>query len=201
MNTFNTTLSDSSSQKYLLKILEIPGKSVTQKYIDIIKDNLDRLNLKYSLDIVLDENLIHTINSTNSVQSGGASTFPYSSFESVIDNLIRKEESDKNWITTASEKLEQHKTKQQGFLDRFFSYKPLEDVKEVPFDTAEQSQEISDEQSQEISDEQSQEILDVDTNHKINIPPNFAGVLHIQVTVYKPSNGLVLGLRELNQIE
>ena len=193
MNTFNTTLSDSSSQKYLLKILEIPGKSVTQKYIDLIKDNLDRLDLKYSLDIVLDENLIHTINSTNSVQSGGASTFPYSSFESVIDNLIRKEESDKNWITTASEKLEQHKVKQQGFLDRFFSYKPLEDVKEVTFDTAEQSQ--------EISDEQSQEILDVDTNHKINIPPNFAGVLHIQVTVYKPSNGLVLGLRELNQIE
>ena len=186
MDLFNYTLSDSSSQKYLLKILEIPGKSVTQQYIDVIKDKLDSLELKYSLDIVLDENLIHNVNNANGMQSGGASTFPYNSFESVIDNLIRKEQSDKNWIITSREKLEQHKTKQQGFLDSFFSYKPLEDVNEVTFDNAEPA-------SEEISVEQ--------TNHKINIPPNFAGVLHIQVTIYKPSNGLVLGLRELNQVE
>lgn len=193
MDLFNYTLSDSSSQKYLLKILEIPGKSVTQQYIDVIKDKLESLDLKYSLDIVLDENLIHNVNNANGMQSGGASTFPYNSFESVIDNLIRKEQSDKNWIITSREKLEQHKTKQQGFLDSFFSYKPLEDVKEVTFDTAEPSDKTLDEPSDEISVEQ--------TNHKINIPPNFAGVLLIQVTVYKPSNGLVLGLRELNQVE
>jgi hypothetical protein len=193
MDLFNYVLSDSSSQKYLLKILEIPGKSVTQKYIDVIKDKLESLDLKYSLDIVLDENLIHNVNNNNGTQSGGASTFPYNSFESVLDNLIRKEQSDKNWITTASEKLEQYKNKQQGFLDSFFSYKPLKDVKEVTFDAAEPSEKTLDEPSEEISG--------VEINHKINIPPNFTGVLHIQVTIYKPSNGLILGLRELDQIE
>lgn len=193
MDTFNYNLSDSSSQKYLLKILEIPGKSVTQNYIDVIKNKLESLDLKYSLDIILDENLIHNVNNNNSVQSGGASTFPYSSFESVLDNLIRKEQTDKNWITTSHEKLEQYKNKQQGFLDKLFSYKPLDEVKEVTFDTSEPSEEISDQPSEDISDEP--------TNLKINIPPNFTGVLLIQVTIYKPSNGLILGLRELNQIE
>lgn len=201
MDTFNYTLSDSSSQKYLLKILEIPGKSVTQKYIDVIKDKLDKLDLKYSLDIVLDENLLHNVTNTNGVQSGGASTFPYSSFESIIDNLIRKGQTDKNWITTSHEKLEQYKNKQQGFLDKLFSYKPLDEVKEVTFDTSEPSEEISDQPSEDISDKPSEDISDEPTNLKINIPPNFTGVLLIQVTIYKPSNGLILGLRELNQIE
>jgi len=208
MDTFNYTLSDSSSQKYLLKILEIPGKSVTQKYIDVIKDKLDSLDLKYSLDIVLDENLLHTVSNTNGGQSGGASTFPYSSFEAILDNLIRKGQTDKNWITTSHEKLEQYKNKQQGFLDKFFSYKPLDDVKEVTFDRSEPS-EIPDQPLEDdvkevtfdTSESSSQEVSGAETPLTINIPPNFTGVLLIQVTIYKPSNGLVLGLRELNQIE
>lgn len=195
MELFTHILSDSSSQKYLLKILEIPGKSVTQKYIDVIKDKLDNLDLKYSFDIVLDENLINNLNNTNGVQSGGASTYPYNMFESMLDNLIRREQSDKNWITTSREKLEQYKTKQQGYIDKFFSYKPLDDVKEVTFETNETT-------VQEPSiGEPSAEFIEEHKKTTIDIPSNFAGVLHIQVTIYKPSNGLVLGLRELNQIE
>lgn len=195
MELFTRTLSDFSSQKYLLKILEIPGKSVTQKYIDVIKDKLDNLDLKYSFDIVLDENLIDNLNNTNGVQSGGASTYPYNMFESMVDNLIRREQSDKNWITTSREKLEEYKTKQQGYIDKFFSYKPLDDVKEVTFETNETT-------GQESSiGEPSVEFIEEHKKTTIDIPSNFAGVLHIQVTIYKPSNGLVLGLRELNQIE
>jgi hypothetical protein len=195
MNTFNTTLSDSSSQKYLLKILEIPGKSVTQKYIDAIKDKLDNLKLKYSFDIVLDENLIDNLNNTNGVQSGGASTYPYNMFESMLDNLIRKEQADKNSIVTSHEKLDQYKTEQQGYIDKFFSYKPLDDVKEV-------TSEPSDMPIKETTiGEPFAEFSEEHRNTTIDIPHNFAGVLHIQVTIYKPSNGLVFGLRELNQIE
>lgn len=195
MELFTHTLSDSSSQKYLLKILEIPGKSVTQKYIDVIKDKLDNLDLKYSFDIVLDENLLDSLNNTNGVQSGGASTYPYNMFESMLDNLIRREQSDKNWIITSREKLEEYKTKQQGYIDKFFSYKPLDDVKEVTFETNETT-------GQESSiGEPSVEFIEEHKKTTIDIPSNFAGVLHIQVTIYKPSNGLVLGLRELNQIE
>lgn len=201
MDTSELTLSSSSSQKYLLKILEIPGKSVTQKYIDSIKNKLDSLELKYSFDIVLDENLIENLNNMNGVQSGGASTYPYNMFESMLDNLIRKDQSDKNWITTTNDKLEQYKNKQKSVFEKLFSYKPLDDVKEVTFDTTKQPIEMSNSSSEEIPDGLSEEISDEVVKHTIDIPPNFTGILYIQVTIFKPSNGLVLGLRELNQIE
>jgi hypothetical protein len=201
MDTSELTLSSSSSQKYLLKILEIPGKSVTQKYIDSIKNKLDSLELKYSFDIVLDENLIENLNNTNGVQSGGASTYPFNVFESFLDSFIRKDQSDKNWITTTNDKLEQYKNKQKSVFEKFFSYKPLDDVKEVTFDTTKQPIEMSNSSSEEIPDGLSEEISDEVVKHTIDIPPNFTGILYIQVTIFKPSNGLVLGLRELNQIE
>ena len=71
----------------------------------------------------------------------------------------------------------------------------MDDVKEVTFETNETT-------VQEPSiGEPSAEFIEEHKKTTIDIPSNFAGVLHIQVTIYKPSNGLVLGIRELNQIE
>ena len=98
------------------------------------------------------------------------------------------------------EKLDQYKTEQQGYIDKFFSYKPLDDVKEVTFETNDTT--VKEHSVGEPSvGEPSAEFIEEHKKTTIDIPSNFAGVLHIQVTIYKPSNGLVLGIRELNQIE
>ena len=74
-------MAQSNSQTYLLKILEIPGKSVTQKYIAVVKDKLDKLGLKHSTNIVVDENTLRNMPQINGQSGGDGSTFPFNIFE------------------------------------------------------------------------------------------------------------------------
>ena len=82
----------SNSQTYLLKILEIPGKSVTQQYIAVVKDKLDKLGLKHSINIVVNENLARNAPQINGQSGGGdGSTFPYNIFEGALDTILRRQ--------------------------------------------------------------------------------------------------------------
>ena len=84
-------MAQSNSQTYLLKILEIPGKSVTQQYIAVMKDKLDKLGLKHSINIVVDENLLRNVPQINGQSGGGdGSTFPYNIFEGALDKILSR---------------------------------------------------------------------------------------------------------------
>ena len=129
-------MAQSNSQTYLLKILEIPGKSVTQKYIALVKDKLDKLGLKHSINIVVDENLARNAPQINGQSGGGdGSTFPYNIFEGALDKILRRnveeQPQEKGWISNTYDKLKGYNQKRQGIFDRLFSYTPLDDVPEV----------------------------------------------------------------------
>lgn len=129
-------MAHSNSQTYLLKILEIPGKSVTQQYIAVVKDKLDKLGLKHSINIVVDENLVRNESQINGQSGGGdSSTFPYNVFEGALDTILRRnveeQPQEKGWITDTYDKLKGYNEKRQGIFDRLFSYTPLNEVSEV----------------------------------------------------------------------
>ena len=129
-------MAQSNSQTYLLKILEIPGKSVTQQYIAVIKDKLDKLGLKHSINIVVDENLVRKMPQINGQSGGGdGSTFPYNIFEGALDTILRRnveeQPQEKGWISNTYDKLKGYNQKRQGLIDKLFSYTPLADVPEV----------------------------------------------------------------------
>jgi len=129
-------MAQSNSQTYLLKILEIPGKSVTQQYIAVLKDKLDKLGLNHSINIVVDENMLRNVPQTNGQSGGGdGSTFPFNIFESALDKILRRnvEErpQEKGWISNAYDKLKGYNQQRQGLIDRLFSYTPLDDVPDV----------------------------------------------------------------------
>jgi hypothetical protein len=129
-------MEQSNSQTYLLKILEIPGKSVTQQYIAVVKDKLDTLGLKHSINIVVDENLVRKMPQINGQSGGGdSSTFPYNIFEGALDKILRRNVEDqpqeKGWITDTYDKLKGYNEKRQGIFDKLFSYTPLADVPDV----------------------------------------------------------------------
>jgi hypothetical protein len=123
------------SQTYLLKILEIHGKSVTQKYIAVLKDTLDKRGLKYSINIVVDENQAHIIQPINEQSGGGSgSTFPYNVFENTLDRILMKRNEQlkpKGWITSAYDKLQGYNQKRKSLIDNLFLYKPLNDLQDV----------------------------------------------------------------------
>ena len=123
------------SQTYLLKILEIPGKSVTQKYIAVLKDKLDKHDLKYSFNIVVDENQAHSIQPINEQSGGGSgSTFPYNVFENTLDKILMKRNEQlkpKGWLTSAYDKLQGYNQKRKSLIDNLFLYKPLNDLQDV----------------------------------------------------------------------
>jgi hypothetical protein len=147
-------MAQSNSQTYLLKILEIPGKSVTQQYIAVMKDKLDKLGLKHSINIVVNENLVRNAPQINGQSGGGdGSTFPYNIFEGALDKILRRQveeqPQEKGWISNAYDKLKGYNEKRQGIFDRLFSYTPLDDVPEVktvepaaPSDTVEPAESI-----------------------------------------------------------
>jgi hypothetical protein len=129
-------MEQSNSQTYLLKILEIPGKSVTQQYIAVMKDKLDKLGLKHSINIVVNENLVRNAPQINGQSGGGGgSTFPYNIFEGALDTILRRqteeEPQEKGWISNTYDKLKGYNQKRQGLIDKLFSYAPLDDVPEV----------------------------------------------------------------------
>lgn len=129
-------MAQSNSQTYLLKILEIPGKSVTQQYIAVMKDKLDKLGLTHSINIVLDENLVRNALQINGQSGGGeGTTFPYNIFEGALDKVLRRnveeQPQEKGWISSTYDKLKGYNEKRQGIFDRLFSYTPLADVPEV----------------------------------------------------------------------
>ena len=129
-------MAQSNSQTYLLKILEIPGKSVTQQYIAVMKDKLDKLGLKHSINIVVDENLVRNAPQINGQSGGGdGSTFPYNIFEGALDTILRRnaeeQPQEKGWISNTYDKLKGYNQERQGIFDKLFSYTPLADVKEV----------------------------------------------------------------------
>jgi len=122
---------DTNSQTYLLKILEIPGKSVTDKYITVLKDNLDKRGLKYSINIVVDENITRNMQHvTEQTGGGGDSTYPYNLFESKIDSILAQRMSEpkkeKGWLSNAYDKIKGYNQKRQGIMDRLFSYTPID---------------------------------------------------------------------------
>ena len=129
-------MAQSNSQTYLLKILEIPGKSVTQQYIAVMKDKLDTLGLKHSINIVVDENLLRNVPQINGQSGGGdGSTFPYNIFEGALDKIlsrnVEEQPQEKGWISNTYDKLKGYNQKRQGIIDKLFSYTPLDDVPEV----------------------------------------------------------------------
>ena len=128
-------MAQSNSQTYLLKILEIPGKSVTQQYIAVMKDKLDKLGLTHSINIVLDENLVRNAPQINGQSGGDSSTFPYNIFEGALDKVLRRnveeQPQEKGWISSTYDKLKGYNEKRQGIFDKLFSYTPLADVPEV----------------------------------------------------------------------
>ena len=91
---------DTHSQQYLLKILEIPGKSVTQTYIDVIKTRLDELQLTYSIDIIIDDNMMQNQHGRPLQQQGGGVTYPYSTFEAAINSVMPVRKSEQSLITS-----------------------------------------------------------------------------------------------------
>ena len=122
---------DTNSHTYLLKILEIPGKSVTDKYITVLKDNLDKRGLKYSINIVVDENITRNMQHvTEQTGGGGDSTYPYNLFESKIDSILAQRMSEpkkeKGWLSNAYDKIKGYNQKRQGIMDRLFSYTPID---------------------------------------------------------------------------
>jgi hypothetical protein len=129
-------MAQSNSQTYLLKILEIPGKSVTQQYIEVVKDKLDKLGLKHSINIVVDENLVRNVPQINGQSGGGdGSTFPYNIFEGALDKIlsrqVEEQPQEKGWISNTYDKLKGYNEKRQGLFDKLFSYTPLDEVPEV----------------------------------------------------------------------
>ena len=201
------------SQTYLLKILEIPGKSVTQKYLAVLKDKLDKHDLKYSFNIVVDENQAHSIQPINEQSGGGSgSTFPYNVFENTLDSIFMKRNEQlksKGWITSAYDKLQGYNQKRKSLIDNLFLYKPLNDLQDVavsptvmPSEPAAPSPEAEgvpspeEEEAAEEIPNQPEDILvadeptnivepdDVVLSSNVTFPENYTGVLHIQVTIY-----------------
>ena len=203
---------DTNSQTYLLKILEIPGKSVTEKYIAVLKDKLEKRGLKYSINIVVDENIARNMQPiTEQTGGGGDSTFPYNLFESKIDRILAKRMSEPNkekgWLSNAYDKLKGYNQERQGIMDRLFSYTPIDklaDATELPTELpteppTEPPTELSTEPPAAINDILRED--DVLISTAIDLPENYTGVLYIQLTIYDQSagnTGLVYGIYELN---
>lgn len=207
---------DTNSQTYLLKILEIPGKSVTDKYITVLKNNLDKRGLKYSINIVVDENITRNMQHvTEQTGGGGDSTYPYNLFESKIDSILAQRMSEpkkeKGWLSNAYDKIKGYNQKRQGIMDRLFSYTPIDKLADATEPSPESPIESSAESPIEPSPESPPEsptvfndILredDVLISTNIDLPENYTGVLYIQLTIYDQSadnTRLVYGIYELN---
>ena len=211
---------DTNSQTYLLKILEIPGKSVTDKYITVLKDNLDKRGLKYSINIVVDENITRNMQHvTEQTGGGGDSTYPYNLFESKIDSILAQRMSEpkkeKGWLSNAYDKIKGYNQKRQGIMDRLFSYTPIDKLADATEPSPESPIETPPESPIEPSPESPIEsppesptvfndILredDVLISTNIDLPENYTGVLYIQLTIYDQSadnTRLVYGIYELN---
>ena len=217
-------MEQSNSQTYLLKILEIPGKSVTQQYIAVVKDKLDTLGLKHSINIVVDENLVRKMPQINGQSGGGdSSTFPYNIFEGALDTILRRnveeQPQEKGWISNTYDKLKGYNEKRQGIFDKLFSYTPLDDVADVknaepavPSNAVEPAESIESAEPTEPSEpfERTDSIESIEPSQQsdnviaanIDFPQNYSGVLYIQVIIYEQQNGnsdITLGLHELNQ--
>ena len=207
---------DTNSHTYLLKILEIPGKSVTDKYITVLKDNLDKRGLKYSINIVVDENITRNMQHvTEQTGGGGDSTYPYNLFESKIDSILAQRRSEpkkeKGWLSNAYDKIKGYNQKRQGIMDRLFSYTPIDKLADATEPSPESPIETPPESPIEPSPESPIEsptvfndILredDVLISTNIDLPENYTGVLYIQLTIYDQSadnTRLVYGIYELN---
>ena len=210
-------MEQSNSQTYLLKILEIPGKSVTQQYIAVMKDKLDKLGLKHSINIVVDENMVRNAPQINGQFGGGdGSTFPYNIFEGALDKILRRnveeQPQEKGWISNAYDKLKGYNQQRQGLIDKLFSYTPLDDVQAVkevdriePAEYIESAEPIEPDEltepsepsepsepaepSESIESAEPTEQLDNVIATNIDFPQNYSGVLYIQIIIYDQPNG------------
>ena len=194
---------------------------MTQQYIAVMKDKLDKLGLKHSINIVVDENMVRNAPQINGQSGGGdGSTFPYNIFEGALDKILRRnveeQPQEKGWISNAYDKLKGYNQQRQGLIDKLFSYTPLDDVQEVkeveriepaesietsqPSEPSEPSEPIEPSESIESAEPIEQPDNVIATN--IDFPQNYSGVLYIQIIIYDQPNGnsdITLGLHELNQ--
>mgnify|MGYP000185459145 CR=1 FL=1 len=206
--------SDTQSQIYLLKILEIPGKSVTQKYIDVIKNRLDAMQLEYSIDIIIDDNLLESDQGQSIQLGGGDSTYPYSLFEAAIDNIVPSVNYNKSWIASKLEALDNEKTEQNSLFDKLFSYQPVNKIPDTEIVVANEQQgsvteepvtEDQDEVEEPVTEDQDEveEPVTEESRYTMSeIPSNFTGILQLQVSIHnmQNANNLTLGIFELNNL-
>jgi len=195
--------SDTQSQIYLLKILEIPGKSVTQKYIDVIKNRLDAMQLEYSIDIIIDDNLLESDQGRSIQLGGGDSTYPYSLFEAAIDNIVPSVNYNKSWIASKLEALDNEKTEQNSLFDKLFSYQPVNKIPDTEIVVAnEQQGSVTEEPVTEDQDEVEEPVTEESRYTMSEIPSNFTGILQLQVSIHnmQNANNLTLGIFELNNL-
>jgi len=217
--------SDTQSQIYLLKILEIPGKSVTQKYIDVIKNRLDAMQLEYSIDIIIDDNLLESDQGRSIQLGGGDSTYPYSLFEAAIDNIVPSVNYNKSWIASKLEALDNEKTEQNSLFDKLFSYQPVNKIPDTEIVVANEQQgsvteepvtedqdeveepvtEDQDEVEEPVTEDQDEveEPVTEESRYTMSeIPSNFTGILQLQVSIHnmQNANNLTLGIFELNNL-
>jgi hypothetical protein len=69
--------------EFILKIFNIPGKNTTQTYLNDIKIRLEKLSLKYKLEIISDNN--------DKLMGGALITFPYNYFENILNTVFKNE--------------------------------------------------------------------------------------------------------------
>jgi hypothetical protein len=163
-------------KRNVIKILEIPGKSVTEKYIANMRDKLDKQGLKYTINIVVDEKMFHSMQAESGQTGGDGSSFPYNLFEKFFNKVVPKENaSEKNGITTEYDKLTNYNNERQGLIERLFSYTPLADVQPVT-----ESERVT--QPNEMSEQLSiNESAKSEATERIEIPRNYRGVIKVEI--------------------
>ena len=177
---------------------------------------MDKRGLKYSINIMVDENITRNMQHvTEQTGGGGDSTYPYNLFESKIDSILAQRMSEpkkeKGWLSNAYDKIKGYNQKRQGIMDRLFSYTPIDKLADATEPSPESPIETPPESPIEPSPESPPEsptvfndILredDVLISTNIDLPENYTGVLYIQLTIYDQSadnTRLVYGIYELN---
>jgi len=87
---------------YVLEIQEVEGKNIVENCLREVIQKCEELNLYCIIEIMGEESV------KLGLMSGGASTFPYSVFESLVDNITQTKE--------------MNQIERRGFFDRMFSF-------------------------------------------------------------------------------
>lgn len=194
--------SKQNSLYFYLNILEVSGKTIVDTYVNNMQQYLNKLGLKYTFDIITDEDFY-----INTMSGGAKSTFPYIHFERALNSMRdilpgsnRKKSNevnipipdtnyDDNTITPEQKEdisVKPH-TNDDGIstkselVKRMLSYNPV-DLDDT-LSTKKKGTQI-----------ESKDIM-------VNIPEDYTGIMHILLTInVKNSDEFVSGgITQLNQ--